>query len=201
MCNLCAICIKILKKRVYNRLLCISNCCKLSYLLWFSLDFLRSRPCLICTLYIGTYTSYFHFHFHIIFFFPPQSEVNIYRANQTVGSSIHWNTMNLTILQCCRLVSSVDFSWTLLCICICNLALMNFQFDNWQNAAHERVEGHPPETWNTLHAMGIFSIISWVSNLKSRLLHVVVLLPIDSRSFSLLSLRTSIDIELGPRMP
>lgn len=35
---------------------------------------------------------------------------------------------------------------------IFNWPLMNFQFDNWQNAAHERVRGHPRGAQELEHA-------------------------------------------------
>lgn len=48
------------------------------------------------------------------------------------------------MLQC------LDFSWTW--ARILNWPLMNFQLDNWQNAAHERVWGHPRGARELEHA-------------------------------------------------
>lgn len=77
---------------------------------------------------------------------PTLNAVNICRASQTVGASIgqQYRTTAVTMLQC------LDFSSTL--ARILNWPLMNFQFDNWQNAAHERVRGHPRGARELEHA-------------------------------------------------
>lgn len=94
---------------------------------------------------------YFHFHMGVSVFFPPTNHptlnaVNIYRVSQTVGASVsqQYRTTWVTMLQC------LDFSWTW--ARILNLPLMNFQLDNWQNAAHERVWGHPRGARELEHA-------------------------------------------------
>lgn len=106
--------------------MCVKKCCfcpgELPATVWaicfdFHLTFLRWLEC--------TY------HIFILFIFSLHP-VNICTASQTVGAS--WRTL----LPCYNIVSAADFSWT--SICIFNLPLMNFQFDNWQNAAHEHAE-------------------------------------------------------------
>lgn len=101
--------------------------------------------------------SYLFYHIFIsiwgysFLFFPPTNHptlnaVNICRVSQTVGASVsqQYRTTSVTMLQC------LDFSWTW--ACILNWPLMNFQLDNWQNAAHERVWGHPRGARELEHA-------------------------------------------------
>lgn len=102
-------------------------------------DFHLTLFFLFCAL-TGVYISYLHPFF--------LSSCQYLRSKSNSQQLAH---PGRTMLQCCL------GSWFLLDFgsanCIFNLPLMNFQFDNWQNAAHERAEATHMKAWKTSHAI------------------------------------------------